>query len=259
MSQNPQNDQAVPLVAHLQELRDRLLRSVAAVLVVFAGLYAFANELYLILVKPLEKLLPDNLSEMGLIATGVASPFLVPFKLTLVLSVFITVPFLLHQIWSFIAPALYKHERRLAVPLLVSSVILFYCGIAFAYFVVLPIVFGFFTSVAPEGIAVMPDISSVLDFVLKIFFAFGIAFEIPIATFLLVWTGMVSIESLKSKRPYIFVACFAVGMLVTPPDVLSQTILAIPMWLLFEAGLIFSKFARPRSDNEPTTDIEPTE
>lgn len=252
MTPNNQNDNALPLVTHLKELRDRLLRSVVVVLVIFACLYAFANELYLIMIKPLEALLPDNISEMGLIATGVASPFLVPFKLTLVLAVFISVPFILHQIWSFIAPALYKHEKRLAVPLLISSVVLFYCGIAFAYFVVLPIVFGFFTSVAPEGIAVMPDITSVLDFVLKIFFAFGIAFEIPIATFLLVWTGIVSIDGLKSKRPYIFVACFGVGMLVTPPDVLSQTILAIPMWLLFEIGLIFSKFARPRNQEEAT-------
>lgn len=246
---NP-TEHAQPLVEHLKELRDRLLKSVVLVLIIFAGLYSFANELYIILARPLEQLLPDNLSDMGLIATGVASPFLVPFKLTMVLAVFAAIPFILHQLWSFIAPALYRHEKRLAIPLLVSSVLLFYSGVAFAYYVVLPIVFGFFTAVAPEGIAFMPDISSVLDFILKIFFAFGIAFEIPIATFLLVWTGMVSIDSLKAKRPYIFVGCFAVGMLVTPPDVLSQTILAVPMWLLFEAGLFFSKMAKPQSRSE---------
>ena len=250
-------DQPLPLVAHLKELRDRLLRSVAVVIVLFAGLYAFANEIYLIVARPLEQLLPDNLSEMGLIATGVTSPFLVPFKLTLVLAVMLAMPYILHQIWSFISPALYKNEKRFAVPLLASSVLLFYCGVAFAYFVVLPIVFGFFTSVAPEGIAFMPDISSVLDFILKIFFAFGLAFEIPIATFLLVWSRIVSISALKAKRPYIFVGCFAVGMLVTPPDVISQTILAIPMWMLFEIGLIFSKFARPgNADTDTDTDTD---
>ena len=246
MTTKKSTDAPLPLVAHLKELRDRLLRSVLLVVVLFAGLYAFANDIYLIMARPLEQLLPDNLAQMGLIATGVTSPFLVPFKLTLVLAVMLAIPFILHQIWSFIAPALYKHEKRLAIPLLASSVVLFYSGVAFAYFVVLPIVFGFFTSIAPEGIAFMPDIASVLDFILKIFFAFGLAFEIPIATFLLVWSGVVSIDALKSKRPYIFVGCFGVGMLVTPPDVLSQTILAIPMWLLFEIGLVFSKMAKPR-------------
>ena len=244
MTPKDSEDKPLPLVAHLKELRDRLLRSVLVVIVLFAGLYAFANDIYLLVARPLEKLLPDNLSEMGLIATGVTSPFMVPFKLTLVLAIMLAMPYILHQMWSFISPALYQHEKRLAVPLLASSVLLFYCGVAFAYFVVLPIVFGFFTSIAPEGIAFMPDISSVLDFILKIFFAFGLAFEIPIATFLLVWSKIVSIDALKAKRPYIFVGCFAVGMLVTPPDVLSQTILAIPMWMLFEIGLLFSKFAK---------------
>ncbi|WP_428241367.1 twin-arginine translocase subunit TatC [Gynuella sp.] len=242
MTDNP-NDVAQPLVAHLKELRDRLIKTIIVVIAVFAVLYYFANDLYVIVSKPLERLLPENIADVGLIATGVTSPFLVPLKLTLVTAVFIAIPFILHQTWGFIAPALYKHEKKFAVPLLISSVLLFYCGIAFAYFVVLPIIFGFFAAISIEGIAYLPDISNVLDFILKIFFAFGIAFEIPIATFLMVWAGIVEIESLRKKRPYIFVGCFAVGMLVTPPDIFSQTILAVPMWLLFEIGLIFSRFA----------------
>jgi sec-independent protein translocase protein TatC len=255
MSQENPNDTAQPLVAHLRELRDRLLKAVIAIIVIFASLYAFANELYLYIAEPLQALLPGTVSEAGLIAIGVTSPFLVPFKLTLVLAVFIAIPFLLHQVWSFVAPALYKHEKRFAIPLLLSSIVLFYCGVAFAYFVVLPIVFGFFSSIAPEGIAYLPDMASVLDFILKIFFAFGIAFEIPVATVLLIWAGIVSVESLNAKRPYIFVCCFAVGMLVTPPDVFSQAILAVPMWLLFEFGLIFSRFFKPtpRKDIDPET------
>ncbi|AJQ93109.1 twin-arginine translocase subunit TatC [Gynuella sunshinyii] len=242
MTDNP-NDVAQPLVAHLKELRDRLIKTIIVVIAIFAVLYYFANDLYVIVSKPLERLLPENIADVGLIATGVTAPFLVPLKLTLVTAVFIAIPFILHQTWGFIAPALYKHEKKFAVPLLISSVLLFYCGIAFAYFVVLPIIFGFFAAISIEGIAYLPDISNVLDFILKIFFAFGIAFEIPIATFLLVWAGIVEIESLRKKRPYIFVGCFAVGMLVTPPDVFSQTILALPMWLLFEIGLMFSRFA----------------
>lgn len=235
--ENPQ-DSAMPLVAHLKELRDRMVRSLLVVLVVFLGLYFLAGDLYMILARPLEILLPEG---GQLIATGVASPFFVPLKLTIVLSIFISVPYLLHQVWGFIAPALYKHERMVAVPLFISSVLLFYAGVAFVYFVVLPLVFGFFTSVGPENINLMPDIGNVLDFCLKLFFAFGIAFEIPIATFLMVRAGMVSVESLAGKRPYIFVGCFVFGMLVTPPDVVSQTILAVPMWLLFELGLVFSR------------------
>lgn len=235
--ENPQ-DSAMPLVAHLKELRDRMVRSLLVVLVIFLGLYFLAGDLYMILARPLEILLPEG---GQLIATGVASPFFVPLKLTIVLSIFISVPYLLHQVWGFIAPALYKHERMVAVPLFISSVLLFYAGVAFVYFVVLPLVFGFFTSVGPENINLMPDIGNVLDFCLKLFFAFGIAFEIPIATFLMVRAGMVSVESLAGKRPYIFVGCFVFGMLVTPPDVVSQTILAVPMWLLFELGLAFSR------------------
>ncbi|MBU2039431.1 MAG: twin-arginine translocase subunit TatC, partial [Gammaproteobacteria bacterium] len=234
-------DHEQPLIAHLIELRNRLLKSVLVVLVLFLGMFYFANDLYLILVKPLSVLLPDS---GNMIATGVASPFLVPFKLTLVLAVLLAVPFLLHQVWSFISPGLYQHEKKFGIPLLVSSVVLFYTGIAFAYFVVLPLAFGFFTAAGPEGISFMPDISNILDFILKIFFAFGIAFEIPIATFLMVLSGITTVAALTEKRPYIFVGCFVVGMLVTPPDVISQTILAVPMWLLFEAGVLASRLIK---------------
>ncbi|TVV44443.1 twin-arginine translocase subunit TatC [Thalassolituus sp. C2-1] len=241
-------DHEQPLIAHLIELRNRLLKSVLVVLVLFLGMFYFANDLYLILVKPLSVLLPDS---GNMIATGVASPFLVPFKLTLVLAVLLAVPFLLHQVWSFISPGLYQHEKKFGIPLLVSSVVLFYTGIAFAYFVVLPLAFGFFTAAGPEGISFMPDISNILDFILKIFFAFGIAFEIPIATFLMVLSGITTVAALTEKRPYIFVGCFVVGMLVTPPDVISQTILAVPMWLLFEAGVLASRLIKkPQEDSE---------
>ncbi len=239
-------DQEQPLIAHLIELRNRLLKAILLVLAIFLGLFYFANDLYLILVRPLSDLLPDS---SNMIATGVASPFLVPFKMTLVLAVLIAVPFILHQVWAFISPGLYQHEKKFAVPLLVSSIILFYSGIAFAYFVVLPLAFGFFTGAGPEGISFLPDISNILDFILKIFFAFGIAFEIPIATFLMVLSGITTVESLSGKRPYIFVGCFVVGMLVTPPDVISQTVLAVPMWLLFEAGILASRLI-PRTTAE---------
>lgn len=239
------DDQNQPLFTHLLELRNRLLRCVICVLLIFLSLFYFANDLYLIMVEPLSSLLPRT---GDLIATGVTSPFLVPFKMTLVLSILISMPLILQQIWGFVAPGLYHHEKRFGIPLLISSIILFYAGIAFAYFVVMPIVFGFFTAIGPEGVSFLPDISNVLNFMLKMFFAFGLSFEIPIATFLLVIMGMTTVEKLSSKRPYIFLGCFVVGMLVTPPDVVSQSILAIPMWLLFELGLLFSRFVKkPRA------------
>ncbi|MGK0443600.1 MAG: sec-independent protein translocase protein TatC [Bermanella sp.] len=239
--------QQQPLIAHLIELRNRLLKAILLILVVFVGLYSFSNDLYLWISKPLEILLPEGSS---MIATGVASPFLVPFKLTLFAAVFIAIPFILHQAWSFIAPGLYKHEKRFAVPLLLSSIILFYVGIAFAYFVVLPLAFGFFTAVGPEGVNFLPDINNILNFILKMFFAFGIAFEIPIATILLIMTGITSVASLSAKRPYIFVGCFVIGMLVTPPDVISQTILALPMYLLFEVGIFFGRMVEKNKPND---------
>lgn len=223
-----------PFMDHLVELRNRLLRMVLAVLLIFIPLYAFANELYSLLSQPLRAALPEGAT---MIATQVASPFLAPFKLTLVLAIFIAIPYILHQVWSFIAPALYRNEKRLAIPLLISSIALFYLGVTFAYFVVFPLAFGFFAGTSPEGVAMMTDINSYLDFVLKLFFAFGIAFEIPIATLLMVKTGMTTVASLKQKRPYVVVSCFVIGMLLTPPDVISQTLLAIPMWILFETGI----------------------
>jgi sec-independent protein translocase protein TatC len=185
-----------------------------------------------------------------MIAIEVASPFLIPFKLTLMLSVFIAIPYILYQFWSFIAPGLYQHERKMIVPLVISSTALFYIGIAFAYFVVFPLVFGFFTGIAPKGVSVMTDISKYLDFVLRLFFAFGFAFEVPIATIVLCWTGATSPEKLGEKRPYVIVGAFVIGMLLTPPDVISQTLLALPMWLLFELGIIFARFYVPKREKE---------
>jgi len=230
-------DAAQPLVAHLTELRDRLLRSVLAVLLIFIALFAFANDIYAFVSKPLRALLPEGSS---MIATEVASPFLTPFKLTLFASAFIAMPYILYQIWRFVAPGMYRHEKRLAVPLLASSIILFYLGTAFAYYVVFPLIFAFFTSVGPADVAVMTDINSYLNFVLKLFFAFGLAFEIPIAAVILIVSGITTAESLRAKRPYIIVGCFVFGMLLTPPDVISQALLAIPMWLLFESGVFLS-------------------
>lgn len=235
------------LMGHLLELRNRLLKAIILVIVFFAVMFPFSNELYLYLSEPLRSLLPEGST---MIATQVASPFLAPFKLTMVLALFVGMPFILHQAWSFIAPGLYKSEKRLAMPLLVSSILLFYAGIAFAYYAVFPLMFGFFTATGPDQVAVMTDISAYLDFVLKIFFAFGIVFEIPIATLLLIWTGATTPASLAKKRAYVLVSCFVIGMLITPPDVISQTLLAVPMWLLFEVGIIFGRFVKPRIEGE---------
>ena len=232
-----EDDVEQPLIYHLIELRDRLLRVVLVVAVLFLVLMPFSNYLFTALSGPLTAHLPEGSS---MIAIEVASPFLIPFKLTLVLALFLSMPMVLYQMWAFIAPGLYKHERRLVFPLLVSSTFLFYAGAAFAYFVVFPLVFAFFTSTAPEGVAVMTDISRYLDFVLTLFFAFGAAFEVPIATVLLVWTGVATQQGLREKRPYVIVGAFVAGMLLTPPDVISQTLLAIPIWLLFEIGIFFS-------------------
>jgi sec-independent protein translocase protein TatC len=234
VSEDP-NDSAMPLVAHLTELRDRLLRAILAVLVVFICLFPFANDIYTFVSQPLRALLPPGTS---MIATEVASPFLTPFKLTLFTALFLAIPYVLYQAWGFIAPGMYRHEKRLAFPLLASSILLFYCGAAFAYFVVFPLIFAFFTSVGPEDIAIMTDINRYLDFVLKLFFAFGVAFEIPIAAVLMIWAGVTTPEALARKRPYIIVGCFVFGMLLTPPDIISQSLLALPMWLLFEAGVV---------------------
>ena len=255
MSDPSLNDQ--PLIAHLIELRDRLIRILVVILIFFIGFIAFANDLYAYLAEPLQSLLPEGAS---MIATQVASPFLAPFKLALYLSVYCGAPMILYQLWGFIAPGLYSNEKKIAGPLLISSIFLFYAGMAFAYFAVFPLVFGFFTTVGPTGVTVMTDIDAYLSFVLKLFLAFGLAFEIPVATMLLIKAGIASPESLKEKRPYVFIGCFVVGMLVTPPDMISQTLLAVPMWLLFEAGLIGARFlGSKKTEDADQTDGEESE
>ncbi|KFZ29526.1 twin-arginine protein translocation system subunit TatC [Pseudidiomarina atlantica] len=241
-----------PLLDHLLELRRRLLIGVIVVLALFSVLAFFADDLYSWLAAPMLASLPQGST---LIATDVATPFFTPFKLALVVSIALAVPVLLWQLWAFIAPGLYQREKRLVVPLMVSSSLLFYAGIAFAYFVVLPLALNFLANAAPEGVTVATDIASYLDFVLAIFMAFGIAFETPVAIILLCWTGVTSVTSLRAKRPYVIVGAFAVGMVLTPPDVISQTLLAIPMWLLFELGLLIASLyqhkppsAAPESD-----------
>jgi sec-independent protein translocase protein TatC len=236
------------LIAHLIELRGRVLKAVVSVFVVFLCLVYFAQDLYHWLATPLLDTLPENAQ---MIATDVASPFFAPFKLTMVLSFFIAIPVVLYQIWGFVAPGLYKNEKRLVVPLLVSSTLLFYLGMAFAYYVVFPLAFSFFTSVAPEGVVINTDISSYLNFVLKIFFAFGLSFEIPVAIVLMCWTGVTTPDALREKRPYVIVGVFVLGMLLTPPDIISQTLLAIPMWILFEFGVVIGGiYTRKKADQE---------
>jgi len=233
--------------SHLVELRNRLLRVVFFVLVVFIGAGTYANEIYAYFAEPLLQHMPKNSS---MIAIDVASPFFAPFKLAFVVSIFISVPFILYQFWGFVAPGLYRQERLLIMPLLLASTLLFYSGAAFAYFLVFPAVFSFLTSSAPVGVTVMTDITTYLDFVLAMFIAFGVSFEIPIVTIVLVWVGIVTPESLAEKRPYVIVGVFVIAMFLTPPDALSQTLLAIPMWLLFESGLLFSRFFIKKRDEE---------
>lgn len=235
-----------PFLDHLIELRSRILRSFAVVGIIFIPIYYFANDLYELLAAPLTAQLPEGST---MIATQVATPFTTPFKLAIFAAIFIGVPYLLHQIWAFVSPGLYRHEKKFAVPLLLSSIILFYSGMAFVYFLVFPLIFAFFTQVAPAGVAIMTDINQYLDFVLKMFLAFGIAFEIPIATTLLAWSGIASADSMAAKRPYVIVGCFIVGMLLTPPDVISQLLLALPTWLLFELGIVMARF----TEEKPTS------
>jgi sec-independent protein translocase protein TatC len=235
------------LIAHLIELRTRVLKAFLSVFVVFLCLVYFAQDLYHWLATPLLDTLPEH---ADMIATDVASPFFAPFKLTMVLSFFIAIPVVLYQIWGFVAPGLYRNEKRLVAPLLVSSTLLFYLGMAFAYYVVFPLAFAFFTSVAPEGVIINTDINSYLNFVLKIFFAFGISFEIPVAIVLMCWTGMTTPAALREKRPYVIVGVFVVGMLLTPPDIISQTLLAVPMWILYEFGIIVgSTYSRKNEED----------
>jgi sec-independent protein translocase protein TatC len=262
------------LMSHLAELRDRVVRMMVAVMVLFLGMFYWANEIYIYLAEPLTQHLPEGAT---MIAIDVASPFLTPFKLVLMLAVFLAMPVILYQCWAFVAPGLYANEKRIAGPLLVSSILLFYGGVAFAYYIVFPLVFGFFTSVGPEIVNISTDIGRYLDFVLALFFGFGLAFEVPIATIILVAIGLTTPQKLGEKRPYIIVGAFILGMLLTPPDIISQVLLALPIWILFEAGLIASKMifkdrlqdadddeedeaddtaVTPVSDHQPLTDEE---
>ena len=237
------------LLSHLVELRQRLLKIAAAVVGVFVVLLPFSKDIFALVSQPLRDVLPGN----AMIATAVASPLLTPFKLTFFAALFVAMPVVLYQVWAFVAPGLYRREKRFAVPLLATSILLFYAGIAFAYFVVFPLMFGFFTSIAPEGVEVQTDIALFLDFITTIIFAFGIAFEVPIATVLIVWTGLVTVEKLSGARPYVFLGAFVVGMFLTPPDVISQTLLAVPVYLLYELGIMMAKIfaVRDEPDKQP--------
>ncbi len=242
-----EDEKELSLIDHLVELRDRIMKSLIAVAVLFLALFYFANDIYTYVADPLISALPEGSS---MIAVDPTSPFFAPFKLTFYVAVLVAAPYILYQMWSFIAPGLYKNEKRFAVPLFISSVVLFYSGIAFARYVLFGIVFRFFISVAPEGIQVAPDISSFLSFALTIFLAFGLAFEIPIAVYLCIWAGLTEPESLSRKRPYVVVGCFVVAMLLTPPDPFTQSMLALPMWVLFELGIIAGKMARKRQQQQ---------
>ncbi len=241
----------MPFVQHLLELRDRLLKMILAVVLILLVLMPFATDLFALLANPLMARMPEGTQ---MIAIDVASPFFTPFKLTLVLAIFLAMPVILYNLWAFIAPGLYQHEKKMIYPLLISSTFLFYLGMVFAYYVVFPLVFGFMINMTPEGVEMTTDISRYLDFVLKLLFAFGVAFQVPILTIVLVRMGVVTPAALADKRPHIIVAAFVVGMLMTPPDMISQTLLAVPIWILFELGLFFSrrvpKKAPPDSDEK---------
>lgn len=235
------SDQDQSLVSHLVELRSRLIKSVTTILVLILIMFPFAGEIYTVIAQPVLR----NLSQgTEMIATGVLSPFLTPFKMVIILAVIISMPVIIYQIWAFVAPGLYKSEKRIATPLLISSILLFYMGCAFAYFIVFPIIFVFLPGVAPEGVTYMPDINSYLDIVVRLFFAFGLAFEIPVAVIILIMLGVTSAENLAKSRPFVIVGIFVMAMLLTPPDPSSQILLAIPMWVLFEFGLFMGKFLR---------------
>ena len=242
-----EDEKELTLIDHLVELRDRILKSVSAILLLFLGLFYWANDIYIYVAGPLLAALPEGST---MIAIDPTSPFFAPFKLTFYVSFLLAAPYILFQMWSFIAPGLYKNEKTLAIPLFISSVVLFYGGLAFARYILFGIVFRFFISVAPEGIQVAPDISSFLSFALTIFFAFGIAFEIPIAVFLCIWAGLAEPDSLAQKRPYVVVGCFVVAMLLTPPDPFTQSMLALPMWALFELGILAGRLSRKRQEEQ---------
>ena len=251
MSEDPEKLVEGTLISHLLELRDRLIRAMIAVALVFLPCMFYSNQIFTFVATPLKEKLPKGTQ---LIATTVMSPFTTPFKLSLFVAVFLAMPFIIYQLWAFVAPGLYRHEKRFAVPLLISSIVLFYVGVVFAYFFVFPVMFQFFAATTPHGVAMMTDISAYLDFVLKMFLAFGAAFEVPIAVVLLVLTGVVKLEKLKENRGYVLIGIFILAALLTPPDAVSQCIMAIPMYLLYEGGLlmarILSKMRRETSDSK---------
>ncbi|MBP6513667.1 MAG: twin-arginine translocase subunit TatC [Steroidobacteraceae bacterium] len=240
------------LITHLLELRDRLLRAVIAVAVLALPCLWYMNEIFTFVARPLIEQLPAGAT---LVATSVTAPFMTPFKLALFVAVFLAMPLVLHQIWGFVAPGLYRHEKRFAMPLLLSSIVLFYTGVAFGYYVVFPVMFKFFVATTPAGVTMMTDMTQYLDFVMLLFFAFGVAFEVPIATVLLVLTGIVKVESLSKHRGYVLLGIFVVAAFLTPPDAVSQTLMALPMYVLYEGGVLASRLlmrgrAVPRDDDE---------
>ena len=246
MADQKNSMEKLPLVQHLIELRRSLLRSVIAIVVFFVVLFPFADEVYNFIAAPIVRAIPGS----NLIAIGVISPFLPPLKMSLILAIYIAMPYLLYQLWMFIAPALYRHEKRLVLPLVVSSTLLFYAGLVFSFYIVFPVIFGFLAGVGPDSVNFAPDIQYYLDFILKVSFAFGVAFEVPVVTILLIIFGVTTPQKLKKNRSYIIVGSFVIGMILTPPDVISQFLIAIPIWLLFEAGLIFSSFFRVRESDK---------
>ncbi|MEY3465469.1 MAG: twin-arginine translocase subunit TatC [Steroidobacteraceae bacterium] len=256
MSTEPEQLAEGTLISHLLELRDRLLRAFIAVIVVFVPCAFFSNEIFTIVAQPLIDQLPANSS---LIATSVISPFMTPFKLAFFVALFVAIPYVLYQIWAFVAPGLYRHEKRFAVPLLVSSIVLFYVGVVFAYFFVFPVMFEFFAATTPKGVRMMTDINSYLDFVLTMFFCFGLAFEVPVVVVLLVLTNLVQVEKLKESRGYVLIAIFVIAAILTPPDAVSQTIMAVPMYLLYEGGIIMARVMngmrrKDKEETEPKTE-----
>ena len=246
MTDQKHSMEKLPLVQHLIELRRSLLRSVIAIAIFFVVLFPFADEIYNFIADPIVQAIPGS----NLIAIGVISPFLTPLKMSLILAIYIAMPYLLYQLWMFVAPALYRHEKRLVLPLVVSSTLLFYAGIVFSFYIVFPVIFGFLAGVGPDSVNFAPDIQYYLDFILKVSFAFGVAFEVPVVTILLIIFGVTTPQKLKKNRSYIIIGSFIIGMILTPPDVISQFLIAIPIWLLFEAGLIFSSFFKVRENGK---------
>ena len=246
MTDQKNSMEKLPLVQHLIELRKSLLRSIIAIAIFFVVLFPFADEIYNFIAAPIVQAIPGS----NLIAIGVISPFLTPLKMSLILAIYIAMPYLLYQLWMFIAPALYRHEKRLILPLVISSTLLFYAGLLFSFYIVFPVIFGFLAGVGPDSVNFAPDIQYYLDFILKVSFAFGVAFEVPVVTILLIIFGVTTPQKLKKNRSYIIVGSFVIGMILTPPDVISQFLIAIPIWLLFEAGLIFSSFFRVRESDK---------